>query len=83
MQKFQALTGMVIDPALFQQAFDDREIVAYTKLDEDQIRKVSKTLFRLKVIPTDTTQPLLQRLDYTFLVKATGQTPQQLGKTSQ
>lgn len=82
-QKFQALTGVVVDMALFQQAFDDHEIVAYTKLDEGQIRKVTKTLFKLKVIPVDTTTAMVQRLDYTFLSRATGETPQQLGKSTQ
>jgi len=41
---------------------------------------VAATLFTLKVIPTDTTEALLQRLDYRFLAKATGKTPQELGR---
>jgi ABC-type nitrate/sulfonate/bicarbonate transport system substrate-binding protein len=79
-RKFQSMTGTVIDPALFKQAFDEREIVAYPALDEKQISKVATTLFNLKVIPSNTAPQLLQRLDYTFLAKATGKTPQQLGK---
>lgn len=82
MQKYQAMTGAVIDRALFQQAFDDRVIAAYTKLDEEQILKVPATLYKLKVIPADTTAQLLQRLDYSFMMKATGKTAQELGKAS-
>lgn len=80
MRKYQALTGAVIDQALFQQAFDDHVIAAYTKLDEKQIRRVATTLYKLKVIPTDTSAALLQHLDYSFLMKATGKSAQELGK---
>jgi len=81
-RKFQSLTGIVVDSALFQQSFDERDIAAYTQLDEAQIRKVATTLFELKVIPVNTTEALLARLDYRFLAKATGKTPQQLGKAT-
>jgi hypothetical protein len=42
---------------------------------------VASTLYKLKVIPSDTGLELLKHLDYTFLAKATKQTPQQLGQS--
>jgi NitT/TauT family transport system substrate-binding protein len=79
-KKYQAITGAEVDIPLFQEAFDNGEFAPYTKLNEAQVRQVADTLFKLKVIPTNTADDLVKHLDYSFLAKATGKTPQQLGK---
>ncbi len=77
--KFKSLTGMTVNPALFRQAFEQREIVAYPDLNASQVQRVATILYQLKVIPVDTSARLLKHLDYTFLEKATGKSARQLG----
>ena len=81
-KEFKALSASTIDDALFQQAFDAKEFLPYLNLDQKQIEQVATTLYNLKVIPTNTTAALVKHLDYTFLAKATGKTPEELGKAS-
>ncbi|MGI5489944.1 ABC transporter substrate-binding protein [Microtetraspora malaysiensis] len=66
------------DPKVIRKALDN--IDPYFEMDEQQVRKVAGTLARLGEIPKDTTDALVERLNYDFIAKASGKTAQQLGK---
>jgi NitT/TauT family transport system substrate-binding protein len=80
-KEFKAISGSTLPDSLFQQAFENKEFLPYADLNQKQLEQVASTLYKLKVIPTDTTAALVAHLDYTFLAKATGKTPQELGKS--
>lgn len=50
------------------------------RLDEQQHVQVTKDLAQYKVIPADNSAQVAEVLDYSFLAKATGQSPTELGK---
>lgn len=66
------------DPAVIADAVG--HITAVYDLDEEQVRRVAKTLLNSGQLQKDMTQVLVGHLDYAPLSKATGKTTQQLGK---
>lgn len=79
-REFQRYASVSGEPDLLAKALTDKHVWWYPNLDSDQIRKVPATLARLGEIPRDTTEELVQRLDYRFLEKATGRPAAELGK---
>lgn len=66
------------DPAVIADAIG--QITPVYDLDEEQVRRVAKTLLNSGQLQKDMTQVLVDHLDYGPLSKATGKTAQQVGK---
>jgi sulfonate transport system substrate-binding protein len=76
-QKYAASSGK---PELLAEALEATHVRWYPNLDVAQIKQVPGTLARLGEIPRDTTNELVDRLDFTFLEKATGKSADELGQ---
>ncbi len=79
-QTFQKYATSSGKPELLVKALEAEHVRWYPELDAGQIRQVPQVLAKLGEIPRDTTNELLERLDYRFLEKATGKPATQLGK---
>lgn len=79
-ETFQEHAASSGKPELLAEALENEHVRWYPNLDVAQIKNVSGTLARLGEIPRDTTSELTDRLDFTFLAKATGKSAEQLGK---
>ncbi|MEV0167586.1 transporter substrate-binding domain-containing protein [Nonomuraea fuscirosea] len=73
-REFQQYAAAGGNPEPLTRALEAGHVLWYPNLDAQQIRQVPRTLARLGEIPRDTTAELMERLDYTFLEKATGRT---------
>jgi ABC-type nitrate/sulfonate/bicarbonate transport system substrate-binding protein len=76
-QKYATASGR---PELMTEALRAKHVLCYPNLDVPQIRQVPATLAKLGEIPRDTSADLVDRLDFTFLSKATGKPAEQLGR---
>jgi sulfonate transport system substrate-binding protein len=65
------------DPVLLAKALENSE--PWWRMDATAHRDMVANMQRFGALQTDVGQKLVDRIDYSFLTKATGQTPEQLG----